>query len=302
MAPKRLGRGLDFLISSPTQTEEEPQAKSGSSLDISINKIRSNRFQPRKSFSEEAILELASSIQKNGVIQPVVVRKAGENFELIAGERRLRACQKLGHETIPAIQVDISESKLLELALVENLQREDLNPLEESEAFQMMADVKGMTHEEIGKVIGKHRSYVSNSIRLLDLPDKVKKEVSRETITAGHARALLGGLATEKEMLDLLEQIMQHGLSVRQTEEFVKRSTARKSSPKSTGKQSKDPLMLSLEDNLRNLFDARVEINAKGKGGQITFSYHSTDDLSRIYERLTSAAQAGETKNDQSVY
>lgn len=292
MAPKRLGRGLDFLISSPVQTEEAPEETARPVSEISIDQIRSNRFQPRKNFSKEAIEELSSSIRKNGVIQPIAVRKDGEEFELIAGERRLRACRNLGYETIPAVLVDVNESKLLELALVENLQREDLNPIEESHAFQIMVDRKGMTHEEIGKIIGKHRSYVSNAIRLLDLPDKIQDEVSRETISAGHARALLGGLATEQEMLDILDLIIKNGLSVRETENLVRRSTARKATSRASKKQSRDPILENLEETLRTHFNTRVEITTKGKGGRVSFSFHSRDDLSRLYDLLSSTSRA----------
>ena len=176
MTSKRLGRGLDFLISS---RDKEEQA---GLIHLSIADIKSNRFQPRVHFDEQKIEELAQSIRTNGVIQPILVRKTGDSYELIAGERRIKASLRAGKRTIPAVLLDIPDDQLLDLALIENLQREDLDPIEEAQAFHRMVSHRGMSHEEIGEIVGKHRSHVSNSLRLLDLPEKIRDHVSRGTI------------------------------------------------------------------------------------------------------------------------
>lgn len=279
MAEKRLGRGLDFLIPSSLETQADSVSQ------IQITQIKKNRFQPREVFDEDRHKELASSIKENGVIQPILVRQEGGQYELIAGERRLRACSSLGHETIPAIILNISDAQLLEFALVENIQREDLNPMEEARAFQMFVQFQGLTHEDIANRIGKHRTYVTNSLRLLDLPSRIQDEVSRGTISTGHARALLG-LSTEKEMFLALEAILNDRLNVRKTEELVKVMTGQKGPPPPLAKTStRPPHILSLEKKLREHFNTRVEIQLKGSNkGRVSFSFHSEKDLGRLFD------------------
>lgn len=293
MAEKRLGRGLDFLI--PTKTTQKPETKEDAVTTIPVRLVRKNRFQPREVFDEAKIQELALSIKENGVIQPILVRKEGTKYELVAGERRLKACSLLGLETIPALVLNIPDARLLEFALVENLQRENLNPLEEARAFEMFIQYQGLTHDEISKKIGKHRSYVTNALRLLELPDDIQNEVSRETISSGHARALLG-LQTHPEMLDVLAVILKRGLTVRKTEALVRRLTGKETKESRPGvktKSAKPPHLASLEDKLRELFNVKVDIQPQGSGGRVTFNYHSEKDLARLYALWTADRKEG---------
>ena len=293
MSEKRLGRGLDFLI--PSSLEKQLDSVS----QIQIKQIKKNRFQPREFFNEDKHKELALSIKENGVIQPILVRQEGGQFELIAGERRLRACSSLGQETIPAIVLNISDAQLLEFALVENIQREDLNPMEEARAFQMFVQFQGLTHEDIANRIGKHRTYVTNSLRLLDLPSKIQEYVSRGTFSTGHARALLG-LSTEKEMFFACEAILNNALTVRKTEELVKSLLAKKGPPPPQHKAIvRPPHILSLEKKLREHFNTRVEIQVKGNNkGRVSFSFHSEKDLGRLFDLLVSGDGLSEFSSD----
>jgi len=285
MVERRLGRGLELLI--PASSERQDDAI----CQIPLSQIQKNRFQPREDFNKEKIEELAESIKQNGIIQPIIVRKKNGAFELIAGERRYLASQILKLETIPAIVQDVSDDQLLELALVENLQREDLNPIEEAHAIQMMVKYKGLTHEEISNKIGKHRTYVTNILRLLDLPQKIQDAVSRGTIKFGHARALLG-LPSPKEILAAFEVIVQKNLSVRETEALVKKASSPKPgdklASKNLQKSSKSPHVFDLENRLREIYNTRVSIDLKGYKGRVSFSFYSQDDLGRLFDRLSS--------------
>jgi len=282
MDSKRLGRGLDFLI--PKTVDEKQNAVNS----IPLRQIKRNRFQPRSDFNEEKINELALSIKENGVVQPILVRQDAGKFELIAGERRLKACKFLGLDSIPAIILEIRESQLLEFALVENLQRDDLNPIEEARAFQMFVQLQGLTHEEIAQKVGKHRTYVSNSLRLLDLPERIQESVSRGTITSGHARTLLG-ISNNKEILNLYETIVKRKLTVRETENIVRKTSGKSSfSKKRKNKNIKSSHITNLEASLREIFNSHVEIIKKGKKGKIVFTFHSEDDFSRLFEILSS--------------
>jgi ParB family chromosome partitioning protein len=290
MAERRLGRGLEYLIPSTRDKHKETVEQ------IPLRLVRKNRFQPREMFDDAKIQELAQSIKENGVIQPILVRQEGSRFELIAGERRLKACEFLKLESIPAIILNVSETQLLEYALAENIQREDLNPIEEARAFDVFARFQGLTHEEIAQKLGKHRTYVTNSLRLLDLPEKIQAEVSRGTISAGHARALLG-LSLKDEMLKALEIIVKEGLSVRKTEDLVKNLSGRKG--RAAGKRNvlKPPHIMSLEEQLRNLFNTRVEIQEQGKGGKLVFSYHTEEDLGRLFDMLVQCRKESDRLN-----
>ncbi|NIT14753.1 MAG: ParB/RepB/Spo0J family partition protein, partial [Candidatus Dadabacteria bacterium] len=215
-----LGKGLDALITADDSTHKVDNK--GSSLMISIHKIVPNPFQPRKQFSEQYIRELSESISANGVIQPIIVRTSKNGYEIIAGERRWRAAQMAGVKEVPAIVREVNDEKSLELALIENLQRENLNPVEEAHGYEMLIDKYKLTHEEIAKQIGKDRTTITNSLRLLKLTQRALDALASGTITGGHARALLS-LEEDAKINQVLDKIISSGLSVRSTEVLIKK-------------------------------------------------------------------------------
>jgi ParB family chromosome partitioning protein len=270
-----LGKGLDALI---------PTEKIGQGYVIlGIDEIKPNTYQPRKDFDEEAIKELASSIQEKGIIQPIVVRKSENTYEIIAGERRWRAAQRVGITRVPVIIKDVSDREALELALVENLQREDLNPIEEATAYEQLIEDFGLTHEDISKRIGKERSTITNQLRLLKLPEEVREALIKGEITAGHARAILG-LKSLNKAKEVLEAIRSQKLSVRRTEVLVKKL----SEDKQTVIRPNDvaPYIKHLTDGLKKALGTQVKIIDKGGSGKIEIEYYSNDELERLIEIL----------------
>jgi ParB family chromosome partitioning protein len=273
---KALGRGLESLI--PRKVLEE---RRGNSQQIPLGKLRPNPFQPRKSFRSEELQDLVSSIQERGVLQPVLVRKKGDHWELIAGERRYRACQRLGLVTIPAIEMAVADVESLELALVENLQRSDLDILEEAEGYKRLKDEFGLTQEQIAQKVGKERATVANTLRLLTLPPEVRALVSSGRLSAGHARAV-AALESPVEQKKLADRIASLELTVRDAERLVQSSKGSAKKNKGAGK-SKDPNVAKLEEDLRHWLRTKVVIQAKGKNkGTICLDYYSLDDLDRI--------------------
>jgi ParB family transcriptional regulator, chromosome partitioning protein len=270
-----LGRGLDALI--PTEREGYGYMLLG------IEEMRPNMFQPRKDFDEEGIEELASSIQEKGIIQPLIVRKTENGYEIIAGERRWRAAQKVGLTKVPVIIKDVSDREVLELALVENLQREDLNPVEEATAYEQLIEDFGLTHEEISKRIGKERSTITNQLRLLKLPDEVKQSLIRGEITAGHARAILS-LQSYSKSKEVLESIKREKLSVRKTEKLVQKLSEEKE--QTVKLHDIDPYIDHLTDELKRTLGTQVKIIDKGGKGKIEVEYYSKDELERLIEIL----------------
>jgi len=289
MAEKRLGRGLDYLLSrtKDTETQKEPLKVQS----ISILSIKTNRFQPRSSINEEALKELMDSINENGVLQPILVRKEGNSFELIAGERRYRACLALDMDTIPAIVLDVPDNKLLQLALIENIQRENLNPMEEASAYKLLLDLENITHDELARRVGKKRSTITNMLRLLDLPEEIQDDVSRGTLTPGHARSLLS-ISSKEQMIEIAERIKKDGLSVREVEKLSKAKDLNKT-PVDHDKSGGDCNLLpdnNLSDFERSLCDeygTKVEIIQKGERGKISFTFYSNDDFMRLYLLLS---------------
>lgn len=270
-----LGKGLDALI---------PTEKVGQGYVIlGIDEIRPNTYQPRKDFDEEAINELAVSIQEKGIIQPIVVRKNMNAYEIIVGERRWRAAQRVGLTKVPVIIKDASDREALELALVENLQREDLNPIEEATAYDQLIEDFGLTHEEISKRIGKERSTITNQLRLLKLPEEVREALIKGEITAGHARALLG-LESPNKMKEVLEAIRKEKLSVRKTEKLVQKLLGDKQT--AIKSHAVDPFIKHLTDELKKALGTQVKIIDKGGEGKIEIEYYSKDELERIIEIL----------------
>ena len=279
MSRKALGRGLSALF---TQTGSIDQDL----VEIGIELIDPSEVQPRQVFKQEKLQELAASLKANGVIQPVVVRRRGDRFQLIAGERRWRAAQLAGLHKIPAVVKDVSDSNVLELSLIENLQRENLNPIEEAGAYRNLVDTHGYTQEQLAQRVGRDRSSVANSLRLLKLPPAVQALLEAEKLSMGHARALLG-LTSATEQEALAARIVIKGLSVRETERLVKEpdaSSATQDSPKTQRKS--DPNVGAAELKLKRKLGAPVKITLTKRGGSILIKFSTMDDLSRIFDIL----------------
>ena len=281
MAEKRpaLGRGLAALIpDAPTASAATERA-----LDVDIDLLRPNRFQPRTAIDDTRIEELARSIKSNGLIQPIVVRRAENGYEIVAGERRWRASQRAGLLKVPVVVRDIPEERLLAAALIENIQREDLNPMEEAQAYRRLADDYQLTQEQIADSVGKDRSSVANYLRLLKLPSEVRANVGSGALSMGHARALLS-LPDEAAQLRVSRDILARNLSVRETESIVKKPS-QPAAPREA--PEKDVHTRAAEDKLRFALGTRVRIVRKGKGGRIEVDFQSEEELHRIYEHLT---------------
>lgn len=272
-----LGRGLDALI--PT----EKASPSYNYTLLGVNEIVPNTFQPRKEFDEEAMEELAASVQEKGVIQPLIVRRAERGYEIIAGERRWRAAKKAGLAEVPVIIKDASNREALELALVENLQREDLNPIEEATAYEQLIKDFGLTHEEISERIGKERSTITNQLRLLKLPEEVKQDLMEGKITAGHARAVLG-LQSGVKVIEILETVKKEKLSVRTTEKLVQKLSRQKEDIMKFDDSA--PYIERFADELKTKLGTQVKIFYKDGKGKIEIEYYSPDELERLIETL----------------
>jgi ParB family transcriptional regulator, chromosome partitioning protein len=284
MADKRpaLGRGLSALIpDSPAAPAAADRA-----FEVDTDLLRPNRQQPRTSIDDATLEELARSIRANGIIQPIVVRKADTGYEIVAGERRWRASQRAGLLKVPVVVRDVPDDKLLAVALIENIQREDLNPIEEAVAYRRLADEYHLTQEAIAEAVGKDRSSVANYLRLLKLPQEVRANVAASALSMGHARAILG-LPDEADQLRLSREVVAKNLSVRETETLVK-----KAAEKTAGKPKpeKDVHTRAAEEKLRFALGTRVRIARKRKGGTIEIDFGSENELQRLYELLTERA------------
>jgi ParB family chromosome partitioning protein len=289
MAAKRpgLGKGLDALI--PTHPEGTILSEFGGVLEVPLALIDANPHQPRKGFDEGKLNELAASIQEHGIIQPLVLsaQEGGDEqkYALIAGERRLRAAHIAGLKTVPAVLREADSRDHLLLALVENVQRADLNPLETATAYQSLAVEFDLSHEEIGKRVGKSRTAVTNTLRLLDLPDVVQQAIRKNQISMGHARALLA-LPTIKAQSAALQSILTGELSVRQTEELVTQLQGKKKK-KPAKKDSKSPELKSLEEDLQSALGTKVRLTRSNKGsGTITVHYYSDEEFNSLMDRF----------------
>ena len=271
-----LGRGLEALI----PKSDEGQATDDSTYrTIPLNLIVPNPVQPRRHFDEKALLELSESLKTQGVLQPVVVKKAGNEYILIAGERRFRAARLSGLEEVPAVIIEgKDESEMLQMALVENMQREDLNPLETAEAFRQLMDEAGLTQNQLASQVGKSRAAVANVLRLLTLPEKIKEMLRDGQLSEGHARTILA-LDTEVAQVRLAERIINEKLSVRDAEESVKRVRKRKLIPK-----KRIPILMEVENYLKQLLGTSVKIKPGLKRGRIEIEYYGDEDLDRILE------------------
>ena len=279
MNPKHgLGRGLGALLGpSVVPTPEIPAG----TQELAIDSIIANANQPRKAFDNAALHELSESLKRTGVLQPIVVRRYGQQFQIVVGERRWRAAQMAGLTHIPAVVREATDAQTLELALVENLLREDLNPMEEAEAYQRLLTEFAWTQEELGQRVGKDRSSVANCLRLLKLPELIQADLRLGRLTMGHARALLS-LTSPAVQLKLREEILAHSWSVRATEEGVQRK--RRSAPRRLGRRSAD--LAALEDSLRQALATRVRLVGNERAGRIEITYTSAEDLERLTELI----------------
>jgi ParB family chromosome partitioning protein len=276
-----LGRGLDALIPGAEPVIEKDDRKD--IFDIEITRIKPNPYQPRRKFDDAKIAELAESIKQKGLIQPIVLRRFGDDYEVVVGERRLRAAQSLGLEKIPAIVYEeVSKQEMMELALVENIQRESLNPIEEAEAYRILIQECGITQTEVADRVGKDRSSIANTIRLLGLPEKLRQMVADETISEGHARVILA-VPGEKEKIELALKAVKEGLSVRDLERIVY------GQPRKIRRQQKKILsaeLSAIEEAFKKKLRTKVTIKPLAKGGRITIEYFDDDSLSRILDEL----------------
>ncbi len=277
---KALGKGLGALI--PDWTVAQEQMPEGMIM-VGIDEVRPNPRQPRRNFDQEKIAELAASIRENGIIQPLIVKKATEGFELIAGERRWRAAQQVGLTQVPVIIKEAQDNRQLELSLIENIQREDLNVIEEAEAFQKLLDECGYTQETLGQRVGKSRTSITNALRLLKLNRKIKDDLIQNKITMGHARAYLG-LDSSAQQLDVHAQVIKKQLSVRQTERLVNRIKhgTKSTRPAPAGKEQE-----FIVHQLRTILGTKVSIQRTGNRGKIIIEFYSPAELERIFELLS---------------
>ena len=278
-----LGKGLSALIPDLPEPRSSP-------TEVDIDRLSPNDFQPRAHVDDERLEELARSITANGIIQPIVVRRVGDRFQIIAGERRWRAALKAGLRRVPVVVRDVAagaEQSLLEMALIENIQREDLNPIEQALAYRRLADDFQLKQEEIAAAVGKDRATIANHVRLLKLPDEVRADVASGTLSMGHARALLG-LPTDTEQRRLAREIITRNLSVRETESMVKK-IADDGPPRAAPAPPKpaDVHTRAAEENLRLALGTRVRIVRRGSRGRIEIDFNSEDELIRIFEQLT---------------
>ena len=291
-APKRsgLGRGLDALFAdavpvsdSAEKKQEKPAAAADAVQYINIHDIMPNANQPRKTFSEEKIDELSKSIKEHGIIQPIVVRKKGESYEIVAGERRWRAARKAELTQVPCLIRELTDEQHMLIAIIKNMQREDLNPVEEAEGLTQMLTTFGMPQEQVSKSVGKSRPYIANSLRLLKLPEYIKNEMAEGRLSAAHGRTLIT-VESEDVRKALCDKIIREGLSVRETERLV--SAQGKGKKKRPAAKVKNPDVARVESELKDALGTRVSIVQNGKKGKIEIEYFSREELDRLIELL----------------
>jgi ParB family chromosome partitioning protein len=282
MKRKALGKGLSALLPDPEPAVGEPAA-----AQVPLELLDPNPFQPRQTLNAKALEELANSIRESGIIQPILVRRRDERYQIIAGERRFRAAQKLGLKTLPVTIRDVRDEELLELALVENIQREELSALEEAQAYQRLQAEFGLTQEEVAKKVGRERSSVANTLRLLKLPRELRELLAAGALAAGHARALLA-LEKPEQQIAVGRAAARKGLSVRELE----RRVAWLKADKPTSAPRKDPNTRAAEQRLRAALGTRVEIRRRGRGGVLRLAFASEAELNRLFELLVRKGRA----------
>ncbi|MBQ6594784.1 MAG: ParB/RepB/Spo0J family partition protein [Clostridia bacterium] len=280
-----LGRGLGALLGDAAEEPEVRESEDSIRM-LPVRLIDPNREQPRRAFDEDALAELAASIKTVGVLQPIIVASEGERFTIIAGERRYRATRMAGLDEIPAIVRNWDDQKRLEAALIENLQRDDLNPIEEAAGIRRLMEDAGLTQEAVAERLGKSRSAVANLLRLLGLPEVVRRLVTEGKLSAGHARALVG--LDAQRQVQLANLAVQQGWSVRQMEKICSETPEK---PKRSSKVRKDQQLTQLEGMARELFGTRVRLDGTTEGGRMTLYYYSPEDLQRIWDVLAAAGE-----------
>ena len=279
--PRGLGKGLNAIVGADIVSEviDRPRA-----IEIPVDRLSPNPFQPRRSFTEEGLEQLAESIRQHGVLQPIVVRPSGDGYQLIAGERRWRAAQIAGLQRIPAVVRELDDPGMVQVALIENLQREDLNPIEEASAYRRLMDEFNMTQEQLSSAIGRSRPAIANAVRLLNLPEAIQKAVEERRLSEGHARCLLS-ISNQGDQLKVAAEIIANGLNVRQAEELVKGTTqnvSRETIRKRTSEE--DPNAVRLTQRLGERLGTRVKLSGSVSKGKLEIEYYSAEDLDRILE------------------
>ncbi|WML42468.1 ParB/RepB/Spo0J family partition protein [Neobacillus sp. PS3-40] len=276
---KGLGKGLNaFFTNMEVEKEETVQ-------EIKVKELRPNPYQPRKNFQQDAIDELKKSILEHGILQPIIVRKSIKGYEIVVGERRFRAAKEAKLETVPAVVRELSEQQMMELGVLENLQREDLNPIEEGLAYQMLMEKLSLTQEEVAKRLSKSRPHIANHIRLLSLPPKIQELISTGKISMGHGRALLG-LRQKEKLPILLEKVLNENLNVRQLEKLIQQLNENVSRETKKPEKKRDVFLLEREHSLREMFGTTVNIKQSKNKGKIEIEFFSKEDLERILELL----------------
>lgn len=276
-----LGRGLDALI--PDFEPEQDNPRDFFLCDVDL--IRPNRYQPRQHFSDDDLEELGNSIKAQGIIQPLLVRRLDHGYELVAGERRLRAARKVGLTKVPVVYKDVSDAELLEMSIVENIQREDFNPIEESEAYHRLITEFKLTQDQAAERVGKSRSAVANFLRLRNLPQPIKDSIVDGSLSMGHARALLG-VDKKAAQIDIWRKVVSRGLSVRETESLVRQLRATGKPRQSPPSSSEDVYFSDITDALSRHFGTKVNIKRRGKVGKLEIEFYSDDDLDRLLRQL----------------
>ena len=276
-----LGRGLDALI--PGLDTQKPEAREYFQCDIDL--IQRNRHQPRRRFSEEDLQELSDSIRSQGIIQPLVVRKQGSGYELVAGERRLRAARKAGLKQVPVVVRAVEDAELLEMSLVENIQREDLNPMDEAEAYHRLISEFSLTQDQAASRVGKSRSAVANFLRLRNLPRQIKESITDGSVSMGHARALLS-IENTAAQLDLWGTVIRRGLSVRETENLAKQAKPSAKQKKRPQRTSEQLYFTDIADDLSRLYGTKVQIKRRGSVGRVEIEFYGDQDLDRLLGML----------------
>lgn len=272
--------GVDAIFSELKEDSE--------GTELNLDQLSPNPFQPRSDFDQEKLDELAQSIKEHGIIQPIVVRHIEGKYQIVAGERRWRAAQIAGLEKVPVVVKEMDDASMMQMALIENVQREDLNPMEEALAYKRLMEEFELKQDEVASRVGKSRSTVANSVRLLNLPEEVQNLVSQGNISSGHARALLG-LASKDMVIKLAERIVSKGLSVRQVEEIIKDMHRLSSSTTTTfTRTSKDPNITDLEDSIQKILGTKVKMVGSYDKGKIEINYYSSEDLDRLIELIRS--------------
>lgn len=287
---KRVSRGISELLANVEDVREERRPDETKVISVAISKISPDPGQPRKTFNDESLEELALSIKEHGIIQPLIVKKDGNNYLIIAGERRYRAAEKIGLKELPVIVRDFNEQKAREISLIENLQREDLNAIEEAQAIKELMEAYDLTQEEIAKKLGKARPSIANAVRLLNLPESLQDAVKTGVLSAGHARALLA-IPDKKTQLELATKAINEGWSVRQIEKEVKYILKPETRPTKLTEQVKAKMSLEMRqfvDDMTRVFATKVRLMGNETKGRIMIDYYTNEDLQRIYELIDS--------------